>query len=146
MDWIEITYLIKLRVGFWLKGWCPECPYSPLDLSRNLVEVCKWGKKQTVKRSLEWQKPAQNEWKWNVDGSSKGNPGATGIGGVLRNDRGDTVAEFSASIGVRDSNEAEFLAIFALEQSLDKDWEANMLADNLAKRGANMDGCWIEWR
>ncbi|MCH93148.1 N-terminal acetyltransferase complex ARD1 subunit-like protein [Trifolium medium] len=70
-----------------------------------------------AKRSLERQRPAQNEWKWNVDGSSKGKPGAAGIGGVLRNDRGDIVAQFAASIGVRDSNEAEFLAIvFALEQ------------------------------
>jgi ribonuclease HI len=45
-----------------------------------------------------------------------------GIGRVLRNDRDDIVTEFAASIGVRDSNEAECLAIvFALEQSLDKD-------------------------
>jgi ribonuclease HI len=45
-----------------------------------------------------------------------------GIGGVLRNDRDDIVTEFAASIGVRDFNEAECLAIvFALEQSLDKD-------------------------
>jgi ribonuclease HI len=119
------------------------------------------------------------------------------IRGVLRNDRDDIVTEFAASIGVRDSNEAECLAIvFALEQSLDMNWlskkhiiiesdskidlawvnkntkspwslhfanskllnillslkkvsfahvhrEANMLANNLAKRGANMDGCWI---
>ncbi|WJX62568.1 hypothetical protein P8452_47549 [Trifolium repens] len=39
---------------------------------------------------------------------------AAGIGGVLRNDRDDIVTEFAALIGVRDSNEAEFLAIVFL--------------------------------
>ncbi|GAU22614.1 hypothetical protein TSUD_234360 [Trifolium subterraneum] len=28
MEWIELAYLIKIRVGFWLRGWCPECPFS----------------------------------------------------------------------------------------------------------------------
>jgi hypothetical protein len=57
MEWIELAYLIKVKVGFWMRGWCPE-----------------------------WQRPPRNEWKWNVDGSSRGKPGAAGIGGVLHND------------------------------------------------------------
>jgi hypothetical protein len=55
MDWIELAYLIKIRAGFWLKGWCPECPFSPVDLSRSLEVVCNWNKKQTVSKSLEWK-------------------------------------------------------------------------------------------
>jgi hypothetical protein len=126
MDWIELAYLIKIRVGFWLKGWCPECPFSPVDLSRSLEAVCNWNKKQTVSKSLEWKRPPQNVWKWNVDGSSRGKPGAASIGGVLRNDCGEIAAKFAVSIGVKESNEAEFLAIvFALEQSLDKEWLSN---------------------
>jgi ribonuclease HI len=126
MDWIELAYLIKIRVGFWLKGWCPECPFSPVDLSRSLEAVCNWNKKQTVSKSLEWKRPPQNVWKWNVDGSSRGKPGAASIGGVLRNDCGEIAAKFAVSIGVKDSDEAEFLAIvFALEQSLDKEWRSN---------------------
>jgi ribonuclease HI len=53
----------------------------------------------------------------------KGKPGAASIGGVLWNDCGEILAEFAASVGIKDSNEAEFLAIvFALEQCLDKGW------------------------
>jgi hypothetical protein len=66
MEWIELAYLIKVKVGFWMRGWCPE-----------------------------WQRPPRNEWKWNVDGSSRGKPGAAGIGGVLRNDCGEIMAEFA---------------------------------------------------
>jgi hypothetical protein len=69
-----------------MRGWCPECPFSPIEITRNLRSVCKWRKMQTIKMSSEWQRPPRNEWKWNVDGSSRGKPGAACIGGVLRND------------------------------------------------------------
>lgn len=45
------------------------------------------------------------------------------IGGILRDDRGVVKAYFAASIGIKDSNEAEFIAmVFALEMSLQKEW------------------------
>jgi hypothetical protein len=45
------------------------------------------------------------------------------IGGVLRNDNGLIKAKFSASVGIKDSNQAEFLDIvFALELSKNKVW------------------------
>lgn len=44
-----------------------------------------------------------------------------GIGGVLRGEKGIILANFAAFVGVRDSNDAEFLAIVnALEISLEK--------------------------
>jgi hypothetical protein len=49
MNWIELAYLIKMRVGFWMKGWCPECPYSPLDLTRNLRECVNGGRNRLLK-------------------------------------------------------------------------------------------------
>ncbi|MCI18000.1 hypothetical protein A2U01_0039151 [Trifolium medium] len=61
--------------------------------------MCQWSNKQIAKRSSDWQRTAQNEWKWNVNGSSKGKPGAVGIGGVLRNDCGEIMVEFASSIG-----------------------------------------------
>jgi hypothetical protein len=85
MEWLELAYLIKMRVGFWMKGWCPSCPYSPIDLTRDVEAVCNWRLKHTSRTCVEWNKPPYNVWKWNVDGSSRGKPGAAGIGGLLRN-------------------------------------------------------------
>lgn len=47
--------------------------------------------------------------------------GPAGIGGILRDDKGVVRAYFAASIGIRDSNGAEFMAIIlGLEMSLQK--------------------------
>ncbi|XVF37032.1 hypothetical protein REPUB_Repub19eG0110700 [Reevesia pubescens] len=48
---------------------------------------------------------------FNVDGSTVGKPDPAGIEGVLRNCGGERLLIFSKSIGLADSNLAEFLAI-----------------------------------
>ena len=56
----------------------------------------------------------------NSDGAAVPNPGPAGIGAVLRNDRGDIVAEISKYIGPATNNKAEFLALIAgLERALE---------------------------
>lgn len=50
--------------------------------------------------------------KFNVDGASKGNPGASGIGGVLRNVEGIILGYFSKSMGHIWAYEVEVHAIF----------------------------------
>lgn len=58
-----------------------------------------------------------------MDGSSKDKLGPAGIGGVLRDSSGIILADFVVSVGIRDSNEAEFLAmVFALELSPEREW------------------------
>jgi ribonuclease HI len=52
-----------------------------------------------------------NSFKWNVDGSSLGKPGPSGIGGVLRNHHGHLLGMFSVLVGILDSNIAELRAI-----------------------------------
>jgi ribonuclease HI len=52
-----------------------------------------------------------NSLKWNVDGSSLGKPGPSGIGGVLRNHHGHLLGMFSVPVGILDSNIAELRAI-----------------------------------
>lgn len=91
-------------------------------------KVLKCGKKDKQQReALEWCPPPPNKVKWNVDGSSKGNLGPAGIRGILRDDKGIVKACFATSIGVRDSNEAEYMAIvFALEMSVQKEWLKDM--------------------
>ncbi|KAK3199586.1 hypothetical protein Dsin_023001 [Dipteronia sinensis] len=49
--------------------------------------------------------------KFNVDGSSRGKPGPSGIGGVLRDSNGKVLCLYSYYMGILDSNVAELLAI-----------------------------------
>ena len=49
--------------------------------------------------------------KCNVDGVARGKPGPAVIGGILRNYKGEVLFMFSKYIGIKDSNEAEVLAI-----------------------------------
>ncbi|EOY02251.1 Uncharacterized protein TCM_016783 [Theobroma cacao] len=49
--------------------------------------------------------------KFNVDGAAQGCPGKAGIGGVMRNNKGQIKVPFSKSIGIGDSNIAEVRAI-----------------------------------
>ncbi|KAK3206977.1 hypothetical protein Dsin_021023 [Dipteronia sinensis] len=53
---------------------------------------------------------------FNVDGSSKGNPGSAGIGGVLRGDSGKVAGMFSCYIGFTDAMLAEITAILKAAQ------------------------------
>jgi ribonuclease HI len=46
-----------------------------------------------------------------IDGASRGNPGAAGIGVVLCNDTGEPVKEISESVGVATNNVAEYRAL-----------------------------------
>ena len=56
----------------------------------------------------------------NSDGAAVPNPGPAGIGAVLRDDKGDIVAEISKYIGPATNNKAEFLALIAgLEKALE---------------------------
>lgn len=78
-----------------------------------------------------------------MDGSSKGKPGMAGIGGLLRDHQGEIRAMFAASVGERDSNEAEFMAIvFALEMSLQQDWlqQAEIIVESDSKNAL----VWVE--
>lgn len=48
----------------------------------------------------------------NVDGSSLGNPGASGFGGVLRNSDGSWIGSFSGSVGFSNDLHVELLALY----------------------------------
>ncbi|KAL3525015.1 hypothetical protein ACH5RR_013387 [Cinchona calisaya] len=45
---------------------------------------------------------------FNIDGSSLGNPGIAGAGGVLRNHNGNWLADFNRHIGLATNNMVEF--------------------------------------
>lgn len=57
---------------------------------------------------VSWIAPGEDSVKLNVDGSSFGNPGRSGFGGLIRNDRGEWLAGFC---GISTNLHAELLAI-----------------------------------
>lgn len=46
-----------------------------------------------------------------MDGTRRGKPGLAGIGGDIRNEKGEVLHLFSKHVGIQDSNEAKILAI-----------------------------------
>ncbi|XP_022748081.1 uncharacterized protein LOC111297704 [Durio zibethinus] len=59
-------------------------------------------------KCISWSPPPQGVWKINVDESAIGKPVPTSVGGVAR----DVRRIFSKNIGIKDSNLAEFIAVF----------------------------------
>ncbi|XP_075096253.1 uncharacterized protein LOC142174367 [Nicotiana tabacum] len=57
-----------------------------------------------------WNNPAFGEFKLNVDGCSKGNPGNAGGGGILRDHLGHMVMAFTVYLGCCSNNSAEVQA------------------------------------
>ncbi|KAF7814031.1 cytochrome P450 71A1-like [Senna tora] len=62
-------------------------------------------------RCVSWSKPKQGMIKLNTDGSSFGNPGMAGYGGIFRNEDGGWLCGYSGFIGIRTSMFAELTAI-----------------------------------
>eukprot|EP00253_Pinus_taeda_P025774 PITA_25774 len=54
-----------------------------------------------------WKPPPKNTYILNFDGASKGNPGITGYGGVIRNSQGIPLKVYFGSIGWNTNNAAE---------------------------------------
>ena len=64
-----------------------------------------------VLNMVKWDRPGIGWMKLNTDGSSLGNPGSAGGGGVIRDWHGRWVASFSRKIGIASSLLAELWAI-----------------------------------
>ncbi|XP_020519683.1 uncharacterized protein LOC110006796 [Amborella trichopoda] len=90
--------------------------------------------------------PPLEVYKLNFDGSSLGNPGLAGFGGVLRDWMGNVIFSYAGPLGVRFANYVENFALFfglrsLVERNLETSYviegipsmEANVLADSLAK-------------
>lgn len=79
--------------------------------------------KKKVHREGRWLPPPENFLKINTDGSSRGNLGPTGIGGVGRDWVGKTVFFFYIHKGQHANNFMEGLAIlYALERAYALGW------------------------
>ncbi|XP_077242341.1 uncharacterized protein LOC143882820 [Tasmannia lanceolata] len=88
------------------------------DLWEGWETICKEGiSKEKIIQS--WHPPSDGLIKLNFDGSSLGNPGEAGLGGLCRNDKGKVLWAYSGPIGVADSNEAEVRAAHSGIKHLD---------------------------
>eukprot|EP00253_Pinus_taeda_P036043 PITA_36043 len=58
-----------------------------------------------------WHMPPTGFLKLNFDGASRGNPGPAGIGGVIRNHKGEILYIYSPALGEAAKNEMEFAAM-----------------------------------
>lgn len=62
--------------------------------------ICNWDAcmkcgPSKVRKSVSWVPPLPGSLKFNVDGAARGKPGPAGIGGVLRNYKGEVLFMFS---------------------------------------------------
>ncbi|XP_010667291.1 uncharacterized protein LOC104884346 [Beta vulgaris subsp. vulgaris] len=128
----QIQSMILLRLGWWIKGWCEDFPYSPLDIQRNpscLLWNCispPSSIPKTIALSSEWIPPNPGMLKWNDDASVKIESSLSAIGGVLRNHEGQFVCLFSAPIPFMEINCAEVLAIhYAMKISVANECSSN---------------------
>lgn len=60
---------------------------------------------------LQWYFPSFGSLKFNVDGASRGKPRSAAIGSIFRNCKGEILFVSLKYVGIKDSNEAEVLAI-----------------------------------
>ncbi|KAF5444598.1 hypothetical protein F2P56_033719 [Juglans regia] len=121
------------------------------------------GQKVPIKQQqinyIAWSKPAQGRVKLNTDGSSLGNPGESGAGGVIRDMHGRLLLAFAKNLGYGNSTYTELRALLegvkhcknmnfsAVDIEMDSKvilaWkpyihrEGNAVADWLARRGAS---------
>lgn len=78
-------------------------------LQPNSVSAAK--KVQSGREGIKWEVLIQGQLKFNVKGAAKGCSGATGIGVILRNEKGEIKVTFSKSISCADSTLAKTLAV-----------------------------------
>ena len=96
-----------------------DTPYAPHTRSVNGIRQ----HLHPVNREGHWTPPAVGVLKINTDGSSRGNPGPAGIGGVARDSSGDIQFFFSIYKGYHTNNLMEALAILvAVEQCCQCGW------------------------
>ncbi|KAJ9173432.1 hypothetical protein P3X46_016567 [Hevea brasiliensis] len=108
---VALCSLILHRLSIWMKANNVDFPFSGLDLLVSSEYIKSWTNVSKQRPLALWSAPLGSSLEWNVDGSSRGKPGESGMGGVVRNVDGSFLCVFSCALGVMESNRAELLAI-----------------------------------
>nr|XP_027102884.1 uncharacterized protein LOC113724156 [Coffea arabica] len=82
----------------------------PSDWVRFYAEISGWAPRISY-TLVRWSRPSAGALKLNTDGCSKGNPGASGGGGILRDGGGSLILAFSCYFGHATSLQAEVCAL-----------------------------------
>lgn len=84
-----------------------------------------------------WHPPLTGFLKFNIDGASKGNPGTTSFGGVLRDEEGNIFFIFHFHLGRATNNMAELMALEQCIEFLKQDNHLNVIIEADSKLTIN---------
>ncbi|KAF5465389.1 hypothetical protein F2P56_015402 [Juglans regia] len=141
--WRRIIYWISW-VGLKLKAekkWNNVDDAVLLDLGVHIKH-----KLRTEVKLVEWKKPRVGWVKLNTDGCSLGNPGRSGIGGVIRDDQGNLRLAYAQQIPEGTNNNAELISLLhGLRncremglQLVEVEMDSNILVNRLRKRNCGI--------
>jgi len=77
-----------------------KCFNMPLNVMRKEIVI-----------PVRWKQPKQGWVKLNVDGCSLGNPGPSGAGGIIRDEKGNLVCGFAIAMGHHSNNYSELMGL-----------------------------------
>ena len=98
----------------------PKRIFSSASWLHFYLEISSWSTPITY-TLVRWVRPPHDVLKLNTDGYSKGNPGVSGEGGVLRDERGKLLLDFSCHFGLATSMQPEARALlFGVELCLQR--------------------------
>lgn len=84
--------------------------FSNMEWSWSWTEVCRVVESYKTKLTsvmVKWEKPEENTWKLNTDGSYMINQGKAGAGGIVRNRNGQMIMAFAAPVEFLTNNYSE---------------------------------------
>eukprot|EP00253_Pinus_taeda_P007428 PITA_07428 len=106
-DKVEIPDLDS-EEELWLKELVPHYDTKPLSLA---IPHANWEIHLEEQMFIKWRSALEEHCLF-FDGASKGNPGATGGGGVLLKPDGSTELRYHWGLGIESNNRAEALALW----------------------------------
>ncbi|XP_073062068.1 uncharacterized protein [Primulina eburnea] len=108
---VKFQILSYLRLAHSARTVKPKHWVGYLQVARSLgISVCFYRYHRTA--IVRWLRPPFSCFKLNVDGSSRGNPGDSSVGGVVRDHSGRVLLSFSEFIGAGSTIRAELWAVW----------------------------------
>jgi ribonuclease HI len=131
-----ITSMIRETV---MSRNCQEGRAQPTDQDSRVLEAFQLtgGHKPNPNRQQpqlqvgerNWKLPPSGSLKLNFDGAVKGNPGRTGLGGVIRDSKGNIIRLYVGSLGNSTNNAAEFGALETGLEILSREGMTNAIVE-----------------
>lgn len=99
-----------MRLFWWVKAAWKDCTVDSTMFNTNFCSII-LQRIVSAPRLATWQPPPLSRLKFNVDGTSQGNSGSSGVGGVLRDHLNRVLGYVSINSGFGWAFEAEVRAI-----------------------------------